>query len=105
MLADCGLTPQRYLLLLTIEAQSIEGEATVSSLADDLEMPQSTVSDLVARAHGAGLLVRRRSDGDARVSHLSLTAEGHHRLYTAVDALRAERGVLRATLVGLSQLI
>ncbi len=105
VLAECRLTPQRYLLLLVVEAQSMDGEATVSRLAHDLEMPQSTVTDLVARATGAGLLERRRAERDARVSHLTLTTEGHRRLQAAVDALRTERSTLRSTLVDLSRLI
>ena len=46
----CGLTPQRYLLLLVVETTRERGGATVSSLARDLEMPQTTVTDLVAPA-------------------------------------------------------
>lgn len=105
VLARCGLTPQRYLLLLVIEAQSIGGAASVTSLARELGMSQSTVSDLVSRAYGVGLLERRRADTDGRVSHLSLTPEGRRRLQAAVDGLRDERGDLRETLIGLSRLV
>src|SRR5579871_2245563 len=43
---DAGLTPQRYLLLVMIKgAPDGSQSATVSELADRLEMPQTTVSD------------------------------------------------------------
>ena len=44
VLVECRLTPQRYLLLLVIEAQAMDGEATVARLAHDLEMPRTTVA-------------------------------------------------------------
>jgi DNA-binding MarR family transcriptional regulator len=105
VLARCGLTPQRYLLLLAIEAQSIAGTVSVTSLARGLEMSQSTVSDLVSRAYGVGLVERTRADTDGRVVRLSLTSEGRCRLHAAVDGLRDGRGDLRETLIGLSRLI
>lgn len=100
----CGLTPQRYLLLLVVATTGDAGGATVTTVSRDLEMPQTTVTDLVARAVDIGLL--DRSQGvDGRVSHLSVTAEGRRRLLAAVDALRAERSQLRQTLVELTTLI
>jgi len=100
----CGLTPQRYLLLLVVETTRERGGATVSSIARDLEMPQTTVTDLVARAVDIGLL-DRTAGADGRVSHIRVTAEGRRRLLDAVDALRAERSQLRQTLVELTNLI
>ncbi len=100
----CGLTPQRYLLLLVVETTRERGGATVSSIARDLEMPQTTVTDLVARAVDIGLL-DRTAGADGRVSHIRATAEGRRRLLDAVDALRAERSQLRQTLVELTNLI
>ena len=105
VLVECRLTPQRYLLFLVIEAQAMDGEATVARLAHDLEMPRTTVSDLVARATGAGLLQRRQAERDARASRLTLTAEGRPRLQAAVAALRIDRSALRSTLVDLSRLV
>jgi DNA-binding MarR family transcriptional regulator len=101
---DSGLTPQRYLLLLVVETTRERGGATVSSIARDLEMPQTTVTDLVARAVDIGLL-DRTAGADGRVSHIRATAEGRRRLLDAVDALRAERSQLRQTLVELTNLI
>ena len=100
----CGLTPQRYLLLLVVETTRQRGGATVSSIARDLEMPQTTVTDLVARAVDTRLL-DRTAGADGRVSHIGVTAEGRRRLLAAVCTLRAERSQLRQTLVELTNLI
>jgi DNA-binding MarR family transcriptional regulator len=100
----CGLTPQRYLLLLVVATTDDPGGATVTTLVRDLEMPQTTVTDLVARASDIGLL-ERSAGRDGRVTHLAVTAEGMGRLADAVDALRAERSQLRRTLVELSNLL
>ncbi len=100
----CGLTPQRYLLLLAVEAGNTVGEVTVSSLSRELEMPQTTVSDLVARGIAIGLLERGQTR-DGRSSRLTTTAEGRRRLACAIDGLRAGRSELRTTLIELSRLI
>jgi DNA-binding MarR family transcriptional regulator len=100
----CGLTPQRYLVLLVVATTEDAGGATVTTLSRDLEMPQTTVTDLVARAVVSGLLERRQGT-DGRVSHLEVTLEGQERLLAAVAALGAERAQLRQTLVELTSLI
>lgn len=91
-----GLTPQRYLLLLMVKgAPDGSGQSTVTELAGRLQLAQSTVTELVSRAEEAGLLVREQSETDARVAHLSLTAEGERRLLEAFTTLASERASLR----------
>src|SRR3954447_24608740 len=98
----CGLTPQRYLLLLAVENGNQHGEeVTVSSLSRELEMPQTTVSDLVARGIAIGLLERTAARG-GRSSNLALSAEGRRLLTEAVGELRADRSELRRVLGDLS---
>src|SRR5436190_2556982 len=64
----CGLTPQRYLLLLMIRgAADGSGQSTVTELAERLQLAQSTVTELVRRAENAGLIAREQSHTDARV--------------------------------------
>lgn len=99
----CGLTQQRYLLLLVVETAS--GEATVSTISRDMQMPQSTTTDLVARAVQAGLIDRHVNAVDGRIGLLSATKEGRRRLSCALNGLGAERLQLRATLLELSRLI
>jgi DNA-binding MarR family transcriptional regulator len=100
-----GLTPRWYLLLLLIGARPADDPATVSTLSDDLAMPQSSVTDLVSRVVVNGLADRRASDADGRVAHLRLTAEGTRRLAQAVDSLRSDRAALRRQLIALSRLV
>jgi DNA-binding MarR family transcriptional regulator len=89
-----GLTPQRHLLLLMIKGAPDGSErATVSELVDRLQLAQNTVTELVQRAEALGLVERERSDSDARVAYLRLTAEGENRLadaFTRHDLARAQ---------------
>lgn len=94
-----GLTPRRYLLLLLIKGAPDGSErATVTQLAQRLRLAQTTVTDLVSRAEKAGLVERERSERDARVAHVRLTAEGERRLARSFRALANERDQLRAML-------
>ena len=97
-----GLTPQRYLLLLMIKgAPDGSGRATVTQLAERLQLAQSTVTELVGRAEAAGLVAREPSDVDGRVALLHLTGEGERRLADAFTTLEAEREHLREAILGL----
>jgi DNA-binding MarR family transcriptional regulator len=87
-----GLTPQRQLLLLLIRgAPAGTGRATVTDLAERMQLAQNTVTDLVRRAEEAGLLCREPSPVDGRVTYLALTAEGERRLAGTVGALHEDR--------------
>ena len=96
LVADsCGLTPQRYLLLLMIKGASDgSGRSTVTELAEQLQLAQSTVTELVARSVDAGLIEREGSASDGRVTYLRLTEEGERRLACSFTGL-AERGAVR----------
>jgi DNA-binding MarR family transcriptional regulator len=97
-----GLTPQRYLLLLMIKgAPGGTERSTVTELAERLQLAQSTVTELVSRAEGAGLVGREPSRTDARVAHIRLTAEGERRLMRAFTQLESEREQLRDTVASL----
>lgn len=96
---QCGLTPQRHLLLLMIKGARDGSEvSTVTELAGRLQLAQSTVTELVSRAEEAGLVARAQSQTDARVAHLRLTEEGERRLAAAFTGLATEREQLRAML-------
>jgi DNA-binding MarR family transcriptional regulator len=97
-----GLTPQRYLLLLMIKGAPNGNErSTVTELSERLQLAQSTVTELVARAADAGLVAREPSSDDGRVALLRLTAEGERRLTNAFTSLASERQQLLASLVNL----
>jgi DNA-binding MarR family transcriptional regulator len=103
LVADtCGLTPQRYLLLLMIKgAPDRSARSTVTELAERLQLAQSTVTELVARSVDAGLIDRESSTADARVTYLRLTPEGERRLACSFTGLTAERRALYDAIGGL----
>ena len=87
-----GLTPRQYLLLLLIKGAADGSErSTVTELARQLQLTQSTVTELVRRAEDAGLLSREASRDDARVTWLSLSREGEDRLSKAFARLGPQR--------------
>lgn len=90
-----GLTPQRHLLLLMIKgAPDGSEQATVTDLAERLQLAQSTVTELVGRAEEAGLIEREPSARDGRVANLRLTEEGERRLVRAFTDHGTERAQL-----------
>jgi DNA-binding MarR family transcriptional regulator len=98
-----GLTPQRHALLLMIKGAPDGTErSTVTALAERLQLAQSTVTELVARAERVGLIAREADDGDARVSHLRLTPEASRRLAATSAVLARERERLEELLTRLS---
>jgi DNA-binding MarR family transcriptional regulator len=91
-LRRCGLTPRRYLVLLMAStAEHEDGAASVGAIASRLRLSTTTVSDLVIRAERAGLVERRRSDRDARMTLVRLTAEGERRLACGYRGLASAR--------------
>jgi DNA-binding MarR family transcriptional regulator len=99
---QCGLTPQRYSLLLMIKGSPDGDEqSTVTELAERLQLAQSTVTELVRRAEEAGLIEREQSQRDARVAHLRLTEEGERRLMKSFTKLATERTQLAAAVAHL----
>ena len=99
------LTPQRYLLLLTIKGAPDGSErVTFSELAERLKLSPNTVTELVARAEGDGLVRRERSSGDRRVTYLRLTEEGERRLLGAVTESEEDRRRLAQDLEDLREL-
>lgn len=99
---ECGITPRWYLLLLLIKgAPDLSERSTVTELAEQLHLAQSSVTELVARAEQAGLVRRERSSNDGRVAYLRLTAQGEERFAQAFKSLAAERRALRDSIAGL----
>ena len=90
-----GLTPRQYVLLLMIGAKDHELEpATITDLVDRMALTQSTVTELVQRAEEAGLVARRPSPHDGRVTYLLLTPLGSTRLRAAWEEHGPEREAL-----------
>jgi DNA-binding MarR family transcriptional regulator len=99
---DHDLTPQRYLLLLMVKGSPDGSEsATVTDLADRMQLSQSTITELVARSEEAGLLERVDSAADGRVTLVRLTSSGDDRVSAAMTTLGPERRRLTRDLAGL----
>ena len=80
-----GLTPQRYLLLLSIKGAADGSQrARLSDLAERLQVAPNTVTELAARAEEARLVRRQEDAADRRVVYLRLTADGERRLQGAL---------------------
>jgi DNA-binding MarR family transcriptional regulator len=98
----CGITPSWYQLLVQIKgAPDLSEQTTVTALARRLELAQSSVTELVARARRAGLIERVPQTGDARVGLLRLSPEGEKVFARAFRSLAAERQALREAVEGL----
>lgn len=92
-----GLTPRRYELLLYVKAAEVaSAPSTVTSLCDDLQTTQGSVTQLVDGVVRAGLLGRIRSARDRRSHTLELTPLGEQRLRGAFLELGSERDRLAA---------
>jgi DNA-binding MarR family transcriptional regulator len=99
-----GLTPRRHLLLLMIKGAPDGSEsATITDLAQRLQLAQSTVTEIVKRAIRAGLVVRETSPADARIGHLRLSKEGERCLLRVFKSHKAERDKLRLMLAELDE--
>jgi DNA-binding MarR family transcriptional regulator len=89
------LTPRQYVLLLMIKAkEDSPQQATITDLVQRLALTQSTITELVQRAEEAGLVARRPSPDDGRVTFLSLTPLGAQRLQAAFEEHGPERETL-----------
>ena len=89
---EAGLTPQRYLLLLAVKGAPDRSETrSIGQLSDDLQLAQSSVTELVDRAEAAGLVARATGNSDARTVLVRLEPAGEERLMAALVGVRAER--------------
>jgi DNA-binding MarR family transcriptional regulator len=73
LLAPLGLTYPQYLTMMALWE---EDGATVGHLGERLHLDSGTLTPLVKRLEGLGLVERRRSPDDERVVHVHLTAAG-----------------------------
>lgn len=84
------LTARRYDLLVMVIAAG-EAGATISSLAERLALAANSVTELVDRAHDAGLVVRAAHPSDGRATLVFATATGRERVAGAVAELQPQR--------------
>ena len=100
-----GITVLQYLLLLQLKGYPGRDWATIAELAERLQSHQHGVVTLVTRCEEAGLVARRKGDGDRRVVRVGLLPKGEelvarlallHReqLLSLGDALRVPNGAI-----------
>jgi DNA-binding MarR family transcriptional regulator len=80
-----GLTPSQLLVLQEIERRR---QTTPGAVARILQFGHATVTNILDRLEGAGLVSRRRSEGDKRKVLLEVTAQGQAVLGAAPDLLQ-----------------
>lgn len=85
-----GLTAPQ---LLVMQAVRSEGRAKPSTIAREVLLSQATITSIVDRLVKAGLVERKREDGDRRVVYISLTETGREKLLQAPEML--QEGFLR----------
>jgi DNA-binding MarR family transcriptional regulator len=84
-----GLTPQKYQLMLALKGYPGRDWATMSELADRLQLRHHSVVELVDRAQAQDLVRRDPHPGDARAVQVRLTPHGESAL-ARLSALHRE---------------
>ena len=90
-----GLTPQHHQLLLGVAGFSNDGHATISLLADFLQLRHHSLVGLVDRAEGMGLVRRLPNPDNRREVYVALTADGQRKLRALADLHRVELNFMR----------
>jgi DNA-binding MarR family transcriptional regulator len=85
-----GLTPQQYQLLLHVKGYPGRDWATVSELAERLQVRPHGALALVARCEALGLVCRESGPTDKRQVLVRLSPEGEARLLRLADLHRRE---------------
>lgn len=91
-----GVTPQQHQLLLGVAGFTGRGWATISELAEFLQMRHNAVVGLVERALHRGLVRKERDNPDRRVVRVSLTRPGAAVLRKLTQLHLDELGRVRA---------
>jgi DNA-binding MarR family transcriptional regulator len=100
-----GLSPQQYLLLLNIKGFPGRTWASITELAERLQIRHNAVIGLVNRAEERGW-VSRQQDPDAsdrRVVQIHMTADGDALLQRMAKALHNEREHVRMAIDALDE--
>jgi len=77
---EADLTPQQHQLLLALKGLPTGRKATISELAERLQLQHHSTVELIDRLVERGLIVRLRDDIDRRRVIIQLTPQGEHLL-------------------------
>jgi DNA-binding MarR family transcriptional regulator len=96
-LARLGIDAATLDLLSTLRRAGPPYRLTPGAIAERTLVSAGAISQRVARAEREGLVARERSGDDARVTYVTLTAQGHALIERSVDdLLRYEESLLSA---------
>lgn len=100
-----GLTPQQYMLLLTVKGFPGRETATITELAERLQIRHNAVIGLVNRAEERGLVVREPAapGEDRRIVRVRVTPTGNETIQRLASALRDERKRVSAAAAALGE--
>ncbi len=80
-----GLTAPQLLILQAVRRM---GAVSISKLSQEVSLSQATVTNIIDRLEGRGLVARHRSTEDRRVVHATLTEEGVTKIEEAPTPLQ-----------------
>jgi DNA-binding MarR family transcriptional regulator len=100
-----GISPQQYLLMVTVKGFPGREWANITELAERLQIRHNAVIGLIKRAEARGLVTRAQDTDrtDRRVVQVRLTAEGERLLQLTAGALQRERTHVREVIEGSDQ--
>ncbi len=94
-----GITPQQHQLLLAIKGFPNRDHASVSELAERLQMRQHSTVGLIDRSEAQGLVRREQGVVDRRQVFVHLTPEGEAMLRRLTIEHRRELSTMRDALI------
>ena len=80
----CGI-PHSWFEVLVRLARSDDGQLTMGALAEQVALTSGGITRLVDRIESAGLVERRASRADRRVSYVAITADGRAKVEEAAE--------------------
>ncbi len=95
-----GLEPQQHQVLLAVKGLPEGRKATISALAERLQLTHHSTAELVDRLTEGGFIERCRGKGDQRWVFVTLTSQGEEVLRALSSAHRAELQSTGPALVG-----
>jgi DNA-binding MarR family transcriptional regulator len=93
VLADEDLTYPQFLVIVALASG---GETSIGGLASALFLDSGTLSPLLQRLEGRGILTRERRKGNERTVIVALTPDGvslHERVTSAVECMAPAYGI------------
>lgn len=94
-----GITPQQHQLLLAVKGYPGREHASVSELADRLQMRQHSMVGLIDRTEAQGLVRRQSGEVDRRQVFIHLTPAGEEKLLKLSVQHRRELRTMREALL------